>query len=611
MDPLLYVLDCNPLCTEGVALSRRDRRWRVIHEWSVEWGMESPSDENPDSPKEDADSHDDPWIDRVAAFMDRHQWRNQSVVFLVPTEDVVSRKIGFPFKDRRKIQQALRFELEGELLEELDDMRFSIDIRVLDQKSTEVLVLLFGRERTEQLQGICLERDLLIRSIDCSAYALFREMIHPSGTMQQFHEGKTLPSLDEHAGFQIYLGADEAFINTVQGQRLEEIKFFPNRLPELSAGMTENGRLQDFLYQFASRSSEETSTDPWESLQLELEWLCSQFTRHLRGRDYHSGSSITIHGIFSPAIEWDGIRFKLRTFPLPEAETLKHRETYQEDLEESSLEEDFVAESGVVGEEAQDSSPDTLDELMEEASRRSEEDAPEEDTLDLPPMVKEEQVPLITQISLLNLSGRQMWGILGDTREALYELNEKHSLSLYSDSTPWRRFLHRNRGGVLGLVFFSLLFLAGGYANLWRHNQSLEEDLRRTELILQNEIQRVYPEGKDAGIEAALTGMSEKIRKRRQEIKVSKTFEERNYKTLDFLNRISTLLEDPGEFRIDQMEYGKDRFSMSGSIESYDRLQLLKNGLKNIDEFKERRIVESNRKSQEGIIFRISIDLNK
>ena len=146
MDPLLYVLDCNPLCTEGVALSRRDRRWRVIHEWSVEWGMESPSDENPDSPKEDVDSHDDPWIDSVAAFMDRHQWRNQSVVFLVPTEDVVSRKIGFPFKDRRKIQQALRFELEGELLEELDDMRFSIDIRVLDQKSAEVLVLLFGRE---------------------------------------------------------------------------------------------------------------------------------------------------------------------------------------------------------------------------------------------------------------------------------------------------------------------------------------------------------------------------------------------------------------------------------------------------------------------------------
>ena len=504
----------------------------------------------------------------------------------------------------------MRFELEGELLEDLEDLRFSIDIRGLDQQNAEVLVLLFGKERTEKLQRICLERDLLIRSIDCTAYALFRELFQSSSTMPQADEGKNLLSSEEHAGFQVYLGADEAFINTIQGQRLEEIKFFPNRLAELSAELTENGKLQDFLYEFAAGTSEEESHGPRENLEQELEWLCGQFTRHLRGRDYSSGSRIMIHGIFSPAIEWDGIRFKMRSFPLPEAETLKQRQTFEEDAEESELEETFVAESEVVGDESQDPAPDTLDELMEEASRRSEEEeTPEEDTLELPPAVKEEQVPLISQISLLNLTGRQMWGVLGDTREALHELHEKHSLSLYSDSTPWRRFLHRNRGGVFGLVLFTMVLLGGWYASLWIHNQSLRDDLKRTDQLLQNEIQRVFPEGKQSGIESAISGMSEKIRKRRQEIKVSKSFEERNYKTLDFLNRISTLLEEPGEFRIDQMEYGKDRFSMSGSIESYDRLQLLKNGLKEIEEFKDRRIVESNRKSQEGIIFRISIDL--
>ena len=609
MDQLLYVLACHPLCTEGVALSRRDRRWRVLHEWTADWGTESSTEEEPSS-QEIPENQEDPWIENVSAFLDRHQWRNQSLVFLVPTEDVVSRKIGFPFKDRRKIQQALRFELEGELLEDLEDLRFSIDIRGLDQQNAEVLVLLFGKERTEKLQRICLERDLLIRSIDCTAYALFRELFQSSSTMHQADEGKNLLSSEEHAGFQVYLGADEAFINTIQGQRLEEIKFFPNRLAELSAELTENGKLQDFLYEFAAGTSEEESHGPRENLEQELEWLCGQFTRHLRGRDYSSGSRIMIHGIFSPAIEWDGIRFKMRSFPLPEAETLKQRQTFEEDAEESELEETFVAESEVVGDESQDPAPDTLDELMEEASRRSEEEeTPEEDTLELPPAVKEEQVPLISQISLLNLTGRQMWGVLGDTREALHELHEKHSLSLYSDSTPWRRFLHRNRGGVFGLVLFTMVLLGGWYASLWIHNQSLRDDLKRTDQLLQNEIQRVFPEGKQSGIESAISGMSEKIRKRRQEIKVSKSFEERNYKTLDFLNRISTLLEEPGEFRIDQMEYGKDRFSMSGSIESYDRLQLLKNGLKEIEEFKDRRIVESNRKSQEGIIFRISIDL--
>ena len=164
MDQLLYVLACHPLCTEGVALSRRDRRWRVLHEWTADWGTESSTEEEPSS-QEIPENQEDPWIENVSAFLDRHQWRNQSLVFLVPTEDVVSRKIGFPFKDRRKIQQALRFELEGELLEDLEDLRFSIDIRGLDQQNAEVLVLLFGKERTEKLQRICLERDLLILSL--------------------------------------------------------------------------------------------------------------------------------------------------------------------------------------------------------------------------------------------------------------------------------------------------------------------------------------------------------------------------------------------------------------------------------------------------------------
>ena len=57
------------------------------------------------------------------------------------------------------------------------------------------------------------------------------------------------------------------------------------------------------------------------------------------------------------------------------------------------------------------------------------------------------------------------------------------------------------------------------------------------------------------------------------------------------------------------MEFNTDRFSISGSIQSYDNLQSLKNEFKQMDIFKNKKIIESNRKNKEEIIFRISIDL--
>jgi len=56
------------------------------------------------------------------------------------------------------------------------------------------------------------------------------------------------------------------------------------------------------------------------------------------------------------------------------------------------------------------------------------------------------------------------------------------------------------------------------------------------------------------------------------------------------------------------LEYAPERFSISGTIDSYDSLQILNNNLQEIKEFKGRRIDESNRKSPDGIVFRISVD---
>ena len=73
--------------------------------------------------------------------------------------------------------------------------------------------------------------------------------------------------------------------------------------------------------------------------------------------------------------------------------------------------------------------------------------------------------------------------------------------------------------------------------------------------------------------------------------------------------RQSTLLDLDAPFQVDSLEYAPERFSLSGTIDSYDRLQLLKNNLEEFEDFKGRDIIESNRKSPEGIVYRITIEL--
>jgi hypothetical protein len=92
---------------------------------------------------------------------------------------------------------------------------------------------------------------------------------------------------------------------------------------------------------------------------------------------------------------------------------------------------------------------------------------------------------------------------------------------------------------------------------------------------------------------------------------VGQSFLQRDYSLLSALNRISGLIQvsDPRQYQIDRIEYTSSRFALNGLIDSYDRLQELKNRLLAMPEFSEKRIVESNRKSPEGIVFRISIDL--
>ena len=198
--------------------------------------------------------------------------------------------------------------------------------------------------------------------------------------------------------------------------------------------------------------------------------------------------------------------------------------------------------------------------------------------------------------------------MLGELRNQTEIILETHILSLYRENTPWRRFLRRNRG-AFAVSASLIIFISAGF--VWETNKRLDilnQEIARGERVLQTELRQVLPRTSASGVNAMLVELEEKIEIRKNYISISKNFEKRDYLNLSFLKNISVLLSEDVPFQVDSLEYGPERFSISGTIESYDSLQILKNKLQEIKKFKGQRIVESNRKSPDGIVFRISID---
>ena len=125
---------------------------------------------------------------------------------------------------------------------------------------------------------------------------------------------------------------------------------------------------------------------------------------------------------------------------------------------------------------------------------------------------------------------------------------------------------------------------------------------------VKSEIKKVLPGIENTNIDEMLNLLREKINNRKYAIESSKKFEKREYENLNLLKKISTMLDKDASFQVDSIELAPERFSISGTIDSYDRLQIFKKKLEVIDDFYGKRIIENNRKSPNGIIFRILIE---
>ena len=494
----------------------------------------------------------------------------------------------------------------------LSDSKYSTKVQPLPEQKSEAIVLLIEKERLKQLQKICFDRDLLIRNVDCSSYALFRSKI-------LFNSSQNL--LNDF--YQVYLGSDEAFVNTIKNGSIKEIKIFPNRIPEILQKnfLGEERSLHSFISEFVLDSDNNNTkkskfSDAYLELKEEIHWLCNQFTLHLKIKNFNSESKIETYGVFGPLIKWNGLLFNKRTFPLPELSTFAERcniKSTKSDSFEKKLNPETFNKNKL------DNAPNTLQELMEEAKQR--ETSNEKTTIfsKVPknnfskdqfddPNLESSIESVNPKDSILSLIERKHWSILGDLRKKSEIFFQPHILSLFHESTPWRIFLKRNKvsvtiSGIIFIIIVSSFFLQ----KITKYNL-LKNEVYFSEIKAKSELKKVLPEISNTNIDEMLNQLREKINNRKYTIESSKKFEKREYKNLNLLKNISIILDKDAIFQVDSIELTPDRFSISGTIDSYERLQIFKKRLEEIDYFFGKKIIENNRKSPNGIIFRILIE---
>ena len=607
-DSELLLLSANRFFVEGAHL---DHKRRTVLGHQLAWvNPATPGLAEGDPPVAATASASFDLTGPLTSLLEGAGWKGLPVVLVLPTSELIFRKLHFPFSDARKISKALPFELESELVEDFSQLEYVHHLQP-EGEGTQVLVALAPRMLLESAGEVFFEHDLHLRSIDHAAVALH--------LMRPLTEGES--------GFLGYVGPEEAFVVVIREGKLANIVHFAHGIGKLlRAHAAILPTLPELLGGFASRGNG-SDTEPqaeWlsgaDDFQQELAWLAAQFTRTFRLQGLVAESEIRFHGIFSPFLEWDGLAVRLRSLPLPEAQDFLQGVSPAPDLSSTGEDEDtldLLFNEDLEDEaEASEKTPETLAELKQQAKARDQE-TPEDDE-DFP---ENETLPMLADVglppeggtpSLKTLEGRKAWGIAGDLHTLASLLQDAHPLRLYTQTLPWRRFVKRHRWG-LALAALLLIALAGVFGfRLHNAQVLLRQEIAQTEQQVRSQLQQVLGSPIATTIQGQLEELRTLIEKRRNQIEVSQSFLQRDYRMLDFLSRFSGLLAQEsgsGVYRIDRLEYGDSRFSISGLIDSYDRLQLLKTRLKALPEFTDQRVVESNRKSPDGIVFRISIDL--
>jgi len=547
MDRRTYVLSAHPGCIEANYVERRGSEINLLTRLDSQFFLIKESGTAAESTVlEKFDKN-------LNNYIDSHPLKDTKVLFVLPSEEITFRTLLFPFQDIRKIKQVLPFELGNEILGHLEDYHYTYQIKLVDEGQAKALIQLVSREKRDYLVDFCAKKSWELQGIFSSASLLAGLASH------DWKIGKC---------FQVYVGVDECFVSVLYEGDLLTVKSFPNRIFDVVENHYRQSEEQNAI---ELREKLADNTENLKPIKNELVWLCSQINLFLMSNvEDYSNISISFHGVFASLFQWQNQRVSLKTNHIDQ-------QILEADNSQSSLKQFQTSES--VEANLIDGKQSLA--MVDSKIRIRGTDEP---------------------------SDRNPWGILGDMPKSFPNFFDRHPLTHFSQGTPAQRFVKQNKLELAAVILLSIIFLGSLGGNSFLQIKTKQQLIAHADRQLQQQISQIL-HNSNLQAEQAISHLNNLIVQRTQVLKLSNNFADRNYISLKFLERLTNLMEQNNKLSLERIEFSSDRFSMNGAIDSYENLQKLKSKLEIFPEFKEKRIIESNRKSQESILYRITVDL--
>lgn len=545
MPTVYYTLSVHPQCIEGVQWTKRGERFFIQEEHSAAFA----SFQSDGSVQE-----------KMSHFLEAYQWHGQPVRFIIPTEEVAFRRLRFPFQDKKKISQVLPFEIENEVLEEAHAKNYQYLVQPQPDGSAQVLLLFARPAYLQQLIAAAHPYELLIQNVDCAAHALFQ-------SARPLEEAGIL--------FQIYLGAEEVFINVIENQMLHSVKTFPSRIPaylqqhpDLTVLSPET--LVQHILEGNAASDENQLPQGIEALREEIQALCGQFNLFLKTWQLKGTIQLSLHGLLGVTVAWNGQAFQLWGNPPQMASPASEPSDSQG--------RNLSAEQEKLGESSQ-----------------------------APLLPQSEAKAKIFSVLAPLAEFAPHWGILGELKKHGLRHLEGHALSFFSQGTPLMRFLKTYRWQLLLSTFFFLLTVGGFGGNYYLQFHLLQKEIQITEQHLQTRLKNLLPQRENLEPASAIAMLQANVAQKR-DTHPEKFFHQRTYPYLSFLNKLSQALPDASLFNMKRLELSDTRFRVAGNAQRYEDLEVFKKNLEAFEEFQGKPVVPDYRKVKDQVFYTIIVN---